>query len=122
MSNRPGRIGVLMQAATGLNREGWWQPAADVCRTRTGWLLKFELAGVKPEDMAVETAGSRIKVSGVRRDWVVEEAESYHSMEISYNRFERALELPCCLDGARLEMECRDGILLVRVTPEGEKP
>ncbi len=100
----------------------FWRPSADVYRTRTGWLLKFDLAGVSPDDVNVDVCGGRITVSGMRRDWTVEEVCSYHSMEISYNRFERTVELPCDLDAARLALEFRDGILLIRVAcPSGRR-
>jgi len=96
-----------------------WQPAADVYRTRTGWLVKFELAGVTNDDVALKVQGRRLTLAGVRRDWLVEECSAHYSMEIAYNRFERVIELPCDLEHARLDLEFRDGILLVRVTPEG---
>jgi HSP20 family molecular chaperone IbpA len=40
-------------------------------------------------------------------------------MEISYNRFERTIHLPCDVEAARFSLEMRDGILLVRIV-EGE--
>ncbi len=92
-----------------------WQPPVDVYRSPRGWLLKFDLAGVRPEDVRVRIAGRRVTVSGVRRDWVLEEGYSYHSMEISYNRFERTIELPGDLTNAEFALEARDGLLLVRV-------
>ena len=49
-----------------------WQPAVDVYRTATGWLLKFDLAGVRPEDIDVNVSGSRLTVRGQRRDWSTE--------------------------------------------------
>ena len=52
--------------------------------------MKFDLAGVRPEDVMVTVRGRRVSVSGVRRDLMVEEGCSYYSMEISYNRFERS--------------------------------
>ena len=100
--------------------EATWQPRADVYRTSGGWLLKFELAGVTPEDVSICVSGNRIKVSGMRRDFVMDEDRSYYCMEISYNRFERSVELPCDLTQAHLRMELRDGILLVRVKTEGK--
>jgi HSP20 family molecular chaperone IbpA len=36
-------------------------------------------------------------------------------MEIAYNRFERTIELPCDLARAQITVECRDGMLLLRV-------
>jgi HSP20 family protein len=97
-----------------------WRPAVDIYRRPNEWLLKFDLAGVRPDDAQVRIAGSRITVSGVRRDWLMELGYSYHSMEISYNRFERTIELPEDLPGAEYSLEARDGFLLVRVRYEGK--
>ena len=97
-----------------------WQPSADVYRTRNGWLLKFDLAGVRLEDVTVTVQDRRVSVSGVRRDSLVEEGCSYYSMEISYNRFERTIEVPCDLGGAQVSWQVRDGLLLVRMITEGK--
>jgi HSP20 family protein len=97
--------------------EPQWSPMADVYRTRTGWILKFDLAGVRPEDIRITAEGCRITVRGTRRDSVLqEEGYSCYAMEISYNRFERTIELPCEFDNPRVDLEFHDGILLVRVT------
>lgn len=111
-----------------LLRNGWplflpetpapWRPLTDICRTPDGWLLKFALAGVRLDDVTVSVQGHRISVSGCRRD-VLEQGASYHSMEILYHRFERTIELPLSLDGAQITLEARDGILLVRMSTEG---
>ena len=105
-------IPVLPESGQGAT----WKPAVDVLQTRNGWLLRFDLAGVRLEDVTVTIQGRRIGVSGLRRDRFVEEEEwTYYSMEISWSRFERTIELPCSLDGARLAVELQNGILLVRV-------
>jgi HSP20 family protein len=98
-----------------------WRPSADIYRTRDGWLLKFDLAGVRPEDVVVSVRGRRVSVSGVRRDLMVEEGCSYYSMEISYNRFERSLEMPAELENAKITLEARNGLLLVRMITEGNE-
>lgn len=97
-----------------------WRPRADMYRTEFGWLLKFELAGVPPEDIAVHAGGRKLTVTGIRRDFTPETICSHYLMEISYNRFERIVELPCEIDACRIEVEHRNGILIVRVTTEGE--
>ena len=98
-----------------------WAPSADVYRTQDGWLLKFDLAGVRLEDITVNVRGRYVSVSGVRRDSVIEEGCSYYAMEISYNRFERLIEMPANLENSRVSLEARDGLLLVRVITEGKK-
>ena len=98
-----------------------WVPSADIYRTRDGWVLKLDLAGVRPEDVVVSISGQRVTISGVRRDTIVEEGCSYYAMEISYNRFERALEMPVNLAKARVTIEARNGLLLVRMITEGNE-
>src|SRR5262245_50174123 len=98
-----------------------WQPNMDVYRTPNGWLVKFELAGVRAEDIDLQVLGGRMKLAGVRRDRVLEEAQKsgrpspvHYRMELSYSRFERTLDLPCDLKRAEVSTEYRDGLLLVR--------
>ena len=95
-----------------------WSPAADVYRGRQGWLVKFELAGVRPEDMEVIVHGRLLTVRGVRRDFTALEGCRYYQMEIAYSHFERGIELPCDLERADVTSEYRDGMLLVRI-PDG---
>ena len=98
-----------------------WAPPVDIYRTRNGWILKFDLAGVGLEDVRVVVQGRYVSIAGFRRDSIVEEGCSYYSMEISYNRFERTIEMPSNLDHARVSLEARDGILLVRMITEGNQ-
>jgi HSP20 family protein len=114
-------VTIFFAHSKDVERDTFWQPAADVYSTCSGWLLKFELAGVRPEDVTVTVIGSRVRVQGVRRDWTAQEVISYHSMEIAYNRFERTVELPCSVEGCQFSFEFRDGLLLVRVLHEGER-
>jgi HSP20 family protein len=97
-----------------------WAPAADVYRTPHGWLVKFDLAGVRPEDVDLEANGCRLTLRGVRRDCTSEQGCQHYRMEISYSRFERSLDLPCRLDGATFQTRYRDGMLLVEVRPGEE--
>jgi len=53
---------VVFGAAIHLGGETYWRPAADIYRTRTGWLVKYDLAGVKRKDIEVTVKGSKIKV------------------------------------------------------------
>jgi HSP20 family protein len=92
-----------------------WQPRADVYRASNGWILKFDLAGVRPEEITVGIGDGSVTVSGVRRDWVTEEGWSYYSMEISYSRFLRTINVPGVSGQNRYRLDYRDGILLIRI-------
>jgi HSP20 family protein len=93
-----------------------WQPQVDIYRTQEGWVIKMDLAGVRPQDVSVTVRSSQLRVSGVRHDRIVEEGWSHYAMEITYNRFERTIALPCALEHASITVEGRDGMLLLRVT------
>jgi HSP20 family protein len=115
MPNWPNRKLDSWRLAAAVSSEASWRPAVDLYRTRWGWLVKFELAGVGLEDVRVEAGGSWLRISGQRRDRLPLEGCIPYSMEISYNRFERVVEFPCDVASARLELQWRDGILLVGV-------
>jgi HSP20 family protein len=98
-----------------------WRPAADVHRTRTGWLIKIELAGVPEEDIEVIVHGRLLVVRGLRHDRECRDTGEFWSMEIRYSEFERVFEMPCELGADLVRTEKRDGMLLVTIEPcEGE--
>jgi HSP20 family protein len=99
-------------------REAPWRPAADVYRTPDGWAVKFELAGVRAEDLDLEVCGRKMRLRGVRRDCAPPGAR-IQQLEIAYSRFERVLELPCDLGRAQVATHLRDGMLLVHIRTEG---
>jgi HSP20 family protein len=99
-------------------REALWHPAVDVYRTRDGFLVKFDLAGVRPEDMQITLSKSSLTVHGSRRDCCLEEGCSHYLMEIAYSRFERTVTLPTDLARARVTLEHSHGMLLVRIRTE----
>jgi HSP20 family protein len=112
---------LFWPAAEAFHEVGW-RPAVDIYRTRTGWLAKFDLAGVRPEDVRLQVRGPCLSIQGVRRDWLLEEGYCYHSLEITYSQFERQIEFPVNLERASITTEYQWGMLLVRIQPEEERP
>jgi HSP20 family protein len=96
-----------------------WQPAVDVYRCPEGWKIKFDLAGVKPEDVQVIIADDKLIVRGVRRDSVMTEGWSYYQLEITYSRFERVLKIPCDLSQAEIRSEYLEGWFILHVDCNG---
>jgi HSP20 family protein len=101
-------------------REAHWRPPADVYRMPNGWLVKFELAGVRPEEITVTVRDRTLTVRGCRRDWFAQESHSHYLMEIAYSCFERQINLPFDLDRAEITTEYQEGMLLVRIRTETE--
>jgi len=118
-------MGALFLHGADACRVSPWQPNVDVYRNAVGWLVKFEVAGVRAEDLDLEVLGGRLTLRGVRRDTTHEDALKnaepscvHHRMEINYGPFERSIELPCNLKKAQLRTQYRDGLLLIFITPD----
>jgi len=95
--------------------EGEWRPAADVYRTPYGWFLKVELAGVERGDLEVALERNAVVLAGIRRDRIEEPECSCQSMEIAYSRFLRRIEFPEEVMGGRLEVDTRQGWVIVKI-------
>jgi HSP20 family protein len=92
-----------------------WLPAADVYETPDGWMVKVELAGVSAEDLEIEIQGNVLYIAGHRKDKSCSVGYSFHQMEITYSRFEKTLTFPASIDGAKIEHNFEDGILIVQL-------
>ena len=92
-----------------------WYPAADVYQTEDGWIVKVELAGVSVEDVEIDIQGNVLSIIGARKDRSCAVGVSFHQMEITYSRFEKTLQFPGVIEGARIEHNFEDGILIIRL-------
>ena len=105
-------------SSSSYSRQSLWQPAADVYRTQSGWLVKLDVAGVRLDDIATEITPKGVSIEGCRRDFQAVQGCRHYSMEISYNRFQRFIPLPCDLTGAEVHLRCSEGILLIELNTE----
>ena len=92
-----------------------WCPAADVYRTRDGWLVKVDLAGVCADDLQITLRDKILELKGLRRDSSYAEGISYQQLEITYSRFEKRIHFPVSIEKATLERDYRDGLLVLRL-------
>lgn len=118
MHYKPRKLPVFFSSCAEGHRQCSWQPAADVYRTRAGWLVKLDVAGVRLEDVHTEVTETEVQIKGCRRDFQAVEGCRHYSMEISYNRFQRFIRIPGDLTGAKVRVECSEGILLVELITE----
>jgi HSP20 family protein len=110
---------VLFLHAARLAKKDAWRPRVDVHRVPGGWLVKIELAGVRPEDVRVTVRDGSLLLQGARRDESRCDGLDCYRMEITYSRFERILELPGITEAAEISATYLGGILVVRIVKEG---
>ena len=108
---------LLQGALAPQTQNASWQPSVDIYRAGSSWLVKFDLAGVRKEDIEVTLDKTKLIVRGVRRDLTILEGQQAYSMEIEYNQFERTVELPINVETSRFASDYRDGMFLVSITP-----
>lgn len=114
MAESINRYFQFLQSSSGARPSGkLWYPAADVYQTEEGWMVKVELAGVSPDEIEIEVAGNSLYIAGTRRDNFCQKGVSYHQMEITYSRFEKSLDFPASIEGAKLEYNYENGLLLI---------
>ncbi len=94
---------------------GLWLPSADVYQTPEGWLVKVELAGVSAEDIEIDIQGNVLSLAGCRRDRSCAVGTTFHQMEITYSRFEKTLSFPASIEGASVEHNFDNGLLIIRL-------
>ncbi len=98
-----------------------WCPAADVYRSQDGWIVKVDLAGVQPQDVAVIIDGDLLRISGSRRDGTCGEGVSHYQLEITYSRFEKMIRFPRSIEHAAIERDYHDGLLILHLREEQEQ-
>lgn len=98
-----------------------WLPAADVYQTPEGWLVKVELAGVSAEDIDIDIQGSILTIAGCRKDRSCSVGQTFHQMEITYSSFEKTLRFPASIEGAVVEHNFENGLLIIRLKKGANK-
>ncbi|MBW2425346.1 MAG: Hsp20/alpha crystallin family protein, partial [Deltaproteobacteria bacterium] len=92
-----------------------WQPAADVFETEEEILVRFEVAGVRGEDLKVNVEGSVLRLRGVRRAPSASAVQRLLQMEISFGPFEREIPIEARFDAGNVRARLEDGFLEVRI-------
>lgn len=79
-------------------------------------MVKVELAGVSGEDIEIGINGNILTIAGTRKDRTCAAVGfSYHQMEITYSGFKKTLQFPGSIEGAAVEHNFEDGLLIIRL-------
>jgi HSP20 family protein len=102
----------------GLSGRGLFPPV-NVFADKEGYVLRFELPGIEPDNVAVETRGRTLTVSG-KREPNAPEGASLHRSERGRGSFSRSIELSDELDLGRATATHKNGLLTIRVPKREE--
>jgi HSP20 family protein len=94
-------------------------PAVNIFADKNGYVARFEVPGVAPEEISIEAQGRTLTVSG-RRERKIPQGGSFHRQERGTGGFSRSLQLPDDLDASRADAAYKHGILAVRIPKREE--
>ncbi len=94
-------------------------PPVNVFADKDGYVVKLEIPGIAPENVAIEAEGRTLKVSG-KREVPPPTEGSFHRRERGTGQFARSFQLPADGDMTRAEASYQHGILSVRVPKKEE--
>jgi HSP20 family protein len=101
-----------------------WQgaawPAIDIADQEHGYLIKVEVPGCNIEDIELSVSGNLLTIHGEKKQEQEVKEKGYYHVERSFGRFRRDLNLAGDVDTAKIDAECKNGVLTVRL-PKTEK-
>jgi HSP20 family protein len=97
-----------------------WIPATDIAEDQESIRISMELAGVNSDDVRISLENNVLTVRGEKKQEEEESNERVHRVERTYGTFERTFVLPNTVDPDRIEAECENGVLTVRI-PKAER-
>lgn len=92
-----------------------WAPSVDIAETDKEFTVKADLAGVKKEDLKVSVQNGVLTLAGERKFEKEEKDEKHHRVERSYGSFTRSFSLPENVLQDKIDAECKDGVVTVRL-------
>ena len=103
-----------------------WIPNADIFARGDDLVIRFELAGVKEEEIDISLTGGVLTVSGERKSELDEDEVHFYTRERSYGNFRRSMNLPEGIERSKISASFEDGMLELNITggavyPEPER-
>jgi HSP20 family protein len=105
------------------SRRGGFSPAVDVyyAPDPPRAVVRADLAGIDPADLALEIRGRELILAGRRRPTEGGESRVYQQLEIPHGAFRRVVELGADVDGDRATADYEDGMLVVELPLAGRR-
>lgn len=92
-----------------------WNPPIDLTETNDEIIVRFELPGVRADDVEINLTENVLTVSGEKKESTGRKQDSYQVVERRFGSFRRSIRLPSEADPERATAEFNAGVLSVRV-------
>jgi HSP20 family protein len=97
---------------------GEWMPKVDVADTKEAFVVKAEIPGIDPKEIALKLEGETLTIKGVKAHEKEEKDETYFRMERAYGGFARTIPLPARVEAGKVTATFKNGLLTVKL-PKG---
>jgi len=94
-----------------------WQsvawPAIDIADQEHEYMVKVEVPGCRIEDIDLSVSGNVLTIRGEKKQEQEVKEKGYYHVERSFGSFRRDLNLAGDVDIAKIDAECKNGVLTV---------
>ncbi|NLE67656.1 MAG: Hsp20/alpha crystallin family protein [Lentisphaerae bacterium] len=98
-------------------------PAVNIWTNKDGAVLKAEIPGVDPADIAVSVQDEQVDISGERKQDPVSDEMVCHRAERGFGKFARSFTLPFAVEKDKVSAGYKNGVLMVTLPrAEAAKP
>ncbi len=97
-----------------------WMPLVDIEETKSDFIIKAELPGLKKDDIKINLDDNVLTIEGERKSEKEDKEKTYHRIERFYGKFYRAISLPKGIDENNIKAKFENGLLEITL-PKSEK-
>lgn len=90
-----------------------FNPSCDIREDKTNYYLKFDMPGMKKDQIKVEMSDGMLTVSAERKDEKTKESARQYRSEVFYGSYSRSLKIPTSVDEKKVDAQYVDGVLSV---------
>ena len=90
-------------------------PACDFAETSKEYVVRFDIPGIKKDDVKIEIENNRLTVSGERTDKIEEKDARSFLSETCCGAFMRSFTLPTSVDETKVDAHYENGVLTIKV-------
>ena len=92
-----------------------FSPTCNLKENNNEYIVKFDIPGVKKEDVTIEVENNRLTVQGERKEQKEEKDAKHHLTESYEGSFMRSFTLPSKVNENNVDARYLDGVLTIKI-------